>query len=103
MQICSPPPDFAGVSPLTSDSFAALLRQLGPIEADRVAVAVSGGRDSMALLLLAEIWAHRHAKRLIALTVDHGLRPDSRGEAVQVADWCRARNIAHRILTVQGD
>ena len=103
MQICKPSPDFAGGPALTSDDFVVLLAQLGPVRAGRVAVAVSGGRDSMALLLLADIWAHRHNKGLIALTIDHGLRPDSRREAMQVADWCCARRIAHRILPVQGD
>ena len=42
-----------------------------------VAVALSGGGDSLALLLLATRWAQRNSRRLLALTVDHGLNPDS--------------------------
>jgi len=59
-------------------------------------VAVSGGPDSVALLLLA------HAalgERCRAATVDHGLRPESASEAAWVADLCAARGIPHAILT----
>jgi tRNA(Ile)-lysidine synthase len=63
-----------------------------------VAVAVSGGADSMALLLLTQAWAEVHSGRVTALTVDHGLRPESAGEAEQVARWAAARGIAHATL-----
>jgi len=59
-------------------------------------VAVSGGPDSVALLLLA------HAAlgdRCSAATVDHGLRPESASEAAWVADLCTARGIDHATLT----
>ncbi|QDZ08968.1 tRNA lysidine(34) synthetase TilS [Sphingomonas panacisoli] len=59
-------------------------------------VAVSGGPDSVALLLLA------HAalgERCSAATVDHGLRFESADEATWVADLCAARGICHAILT----
>ena len=72
---------------------------LGPFEArPQVAVAVSGGRDSLCLALLLQRWARRRRGRVIAFTVDHGLRPGSAAEARQVARWLHARNIAHETL-----
>lgn len=63
-----------------------------------VAVAVSGGQDSMALLLLVAAWA-RHANVLMTgLTVNHGLRLESAQEAQQVAQWLRDHGIAHVTL-----
>ena len=71
----------------------------------RVAVAVSGGSDSMALLLLALHWKQMlHGPReVVALTVDHGLRKESAAEAEQVAAWCAERGVAHVVLPWQGD
>jgi tRNA(Ile)-lysidine synthase len=59
------------------------------------ALAISGGPDSLALLLLASAEAP-----IRAATVDHGLRPESRAEAEHVAAICAARGIAHDILTL---
>jgi tRNA(Ile)-lysidine synthase len=42
-----------------------------------VAVALSGGGDSLALALIAADWAKRAGRRLLVLTVDHRLRPES--------------------------
>lgn len=61
----------------------------------RFGVAVSGGPDSLALLLLA------HAAfpgRMEAATVDHGLRPESGAEAAFVRETCAALGIAHATL-----
>lgn len=63
---------------------------------ERLLVAVSGGPDSMALLLLA------HAAlgdAVVAATVDHGLRADAAREAAFVADHCRRLGVAHTILS----
>jgi tRNA(Ile)-lysidine synthase len=85
--------------PLTEAQFAALMRPLGPFEAQpRVAVAVSGGSDSLALTLLLHDWVRRQRGALTALTVDHGLRAEAAAEARQVARWLRARGIRHRVL-----
>ena len=61
-------------------------------------VAVSGGPDSVALLLLA------HAAlpgRVVAATVDHCLRPESEAEAMFVAGLCASRDIPHDTLRVE--
>ncbi|MBM3565781.1 MAG: tRNA lysidine(34) synthetase TilS, partial [Alphaproteobacteria bacterium] len=80
-------------------AFARAMTAFGPFEARPVlAVAVSGGADSMALALLADAWARGKGGRIVALTVDHGLRGGSAAEAVQVAAWLAARGIEHRIL-----
>ncbi len=62
----------------------------------RFGIAVSGGPDSMALLLLA---ARAFPGGVEAATVDHGLRPASADEAIMVADWCQANAIPHTILS----
>lgn len=60
-------------------------------------VAVSGGGDSVALLLAAHDAA---PGRVRAATVDHGLRPEAAAEARLVADLCAARAIPHAVLAV---
>ncbi len=67
--------------------------------------AVSGGGDSLALLfLLRDYFSTRaDAPRLIAVTVDHGLRPESADEARAVARLCREHGIEHRIMRWEGE
>ncbi len=90
-------------SPLDETRFAALMAALGPFEArPGLAVAVSGGPDSLALCLLADRWARRRAGAVTGLIVDHGLRPQSAHEARQTAAWLTGRQIAWQILTWEG-
>ncbi len=67
-------------------------------------LAVSGGPDSTALLVLAARWAKRlkHAPKLVAVTVDHGLRPEARREAQAVKRLARRLGVAHRTLRWTG-
>lgn len=62
---------------------------------DKLGLAVSGGPDSLALLLLAH---ECFAGQIAAATVDHGLRPEAQKEAELVQDICAQRNIPHIIL-----
>jgi tRNA(Ile)-lysidine synthase len=63
-------------------------------------VAVSGGPDSLALLLLA---AEARPGEIAAATVDHGLREASREEAEAVADICESLDVPHAVLAVEWD
>lgn len=67
------------------------------------AVGVSGGADSLALVYLLREWALRCGKKIVALTVDHQLRPTSRQEADYVAKLMRQAGIEHHILTWEGE
>jgi tRNA(Ile)-lysidine synthase len=88
---------------IKDQTFATLMEPLGPFEDNpHLAVAVSGGADSMALALLAHAWARHRGGTVTALTVDHGLRPEAAGEARQVGDWLTGRGIAHETLVWRG-
>ncbi len=67
-----------------------------PLDTDRLLVAVSGGPDSLALLLLAHA---AYGAQVRAATVNHGLRIAARDEARFVAELCAARCIPHQTLT----
>ncbi|HEY0325469.1 MAG TPA: tRNA lysidine(34) synthetase TilS [Allosphingosinicella sp.] len=64
---------------------------------ERPGVAVSGGADSLALLLLA---AAAYPGRVAAATVDHGLREESAEEARFVAGVCADLGVPHDILAL---
>lgn len=87
-----------------ADEFGGLISALGPFEnSPQLAVAVSGGADSVALCLLADEWTRRHAGRAVAVIVDHGLRPGSDAEARGVSERLGARGIASTVLRWEKD
>jgi tRNA(Ile)-lysidine synthase len=93
----------APVAPIDEAEFAAAMARVGPFEpAPALAVAVSGGADSLALALLADRWVRARGGCIVALTVDHRLRPASTAEAAQVGAWLAARGIRHEILVWHG-
>lgn len=67
-----------------------------------VVVAVSGGSDSMALLLLAESWARLNGCELHVVTIDHGLRPEAAAEASFVAAVAAGMDLPHVTLCWEG-
>jgi tRNA(Ile)-lysidine synthase len=90
--------------PLGVGEFGDALERLARFEtAPFVAVAVSGGSDSLALAILADRWARRRGGEICALTVDHRLRPESGAEIVRLRAWLSARGIRHEILVWEGD
>ena len=87
----NPPPELAVAK------FTSAVQKLARDDA-RVLLAVSGGPDSLAMLLLA------HAampKRISAATVDHQLRPEAADEANFVAALCAQLVIPHSVLRPQ--
>jgi tRNA(Ile)-lysidine synthase len=69
-----------------------------------IVLAVSGGPDSIALMWLAARWRRALARgpRLIAVTVDHGLRPEAAAEAREVKRLARSLDLPHRTLRWTG-
>lgn len=67
-----------------------------------VAVALSGGGDSLALLALAADRAAESRAPLLAVTVDHGLRPESADEATRAGALSAGLGVPHTVLRWQG-
>ncbi len=83
---------------LSREAFAAAMAPFGLGAGARIAVAVSGGADSMALALLLAAWAKDTGADVAAVTVDHRLRAEAAAEAAQVAEWLKPRGVAHATL-----
>lgn len=74
--------------------FTSELQSLLPVTPVKIAVAISGGGDSFSLLHLVK----ETGLPIIALTVDHQLRVESKDEANSVHAWCLKNNIEHHII-----
>jgi tRNA(Ile)-lysidine synthase len=70
-----------------------------------IVLAVSGGPDSMALMWLMARWRRglSNGPRLVAVTVDHGLRPEAASEARDVKRLAKALDLPHRTVRWTGD
>lgn len=90
--------DIAPVSPVEAGvAFEGLSQEAALL------VAVSGGPDSVALLALLAAWVQMPDRPVLhAATIDHGLRPESAGEAAAVAALCATLGIGHAILRWEG-
>lgn len=71
---------------------------IGNLKITKIALAVSGGVDSIALLLLTELWAKKNNIELTILTVDHSLRTASKLETQYVRDLSTQRGHKSYIL-----
>ena len=73
-------------------------------QASALVLAVSGGADSTALLVLAARWraARKTGPTLVAVTIDHGLRPELAAEARAVKRLARRLGVRHRTLRWSG-
>lgn len=66
-------------------------------------VGVSGGSDSLALMLLLRDWAKAaHLPPPLVVCVDHGLRPESKDEARQVIRWAKRAGLTAHVLSATG-
>ncbi len=87
---------------VSQDEFEISMRRFDPFEARPIlAVAVSGGPDSLALAILAQDWARKREGGVLGLIVDHGLRAASAAEARQTKAWLRARQIRGIVLRLR--
>lgn len=90
----------ARAEPLTDARIDALLAPLGTAKA--TLIAVSGGPDSTALLIMAAEWADRRRAQVFAATVDHRLRAESAAEAAGVSALCEKLGVPHATLLWTG-
>ncbi|MGR3376670.1 tRNA lysidine(34) synthetase TilS [Salipiger abyssi] len=87
------------MTPSLDQRFAdAMGAALGPDFPTDIALAVSGGGDSMAMLTLAHNWTHTWGVTLWVVTVDHGLRPEAASEAALVRETCEELGHPHAVL-----
>jgi tRNA(Ile)-lysidine synthase len=77
-------------------------RRLDPGRTAPITVAYSGGGDSLAALIGAKAWADRHGRRLIALTVDHQLQPQSAGWTAFAGETARRLGAEFQALSWSG-
>jgi tRNA(Ile)-lysidine synthase len=77
-------------------------RRLDPNRDAPLLIGLSGGGDSLALLLLARDWAQKTGRPLVAATVDHKLRPEGADWARRCAARCAALGVDHLTLIWTG-
>jgi tRNA(Ile)-lysidine synthase len=87
---------------LTASDLERLFRPA--VDLGTLGLAVSGGPDSLALMLLARQWASSGKRpRVVVYSVDHGLRPEAAGEAAMVREVATRLGLAARVLRWTGD
>jgi tRNA(Ile)-lysidine synthase len=94
----------ARVTPVLDDAAGLSALFAGVADEKAIALAVSGGADSLALLLLAQRWAASRpvAPAIFVYSVDHGLRPEAAGEVAMVVQAAAALGLPARGLAWTG-
>jgi len=89
------------VKDITIQKFKQNIYDMGLLSCNKkIAIAVSGGPDSVALLILAKTCFY-DSTDIIALTFNHNLRENSSTESSQVHELCRSLDIEHHIFEWQ--
>lgn len=84
--------------------FKKLMKPFTPFEQNpTLAVAVSGGPDSLSLAYALQDWVGNHGGKVIGLIVDHQLRPESTAEAHLTQKWLQDYGIDAYILSWEGE
>lgn len=92
-----------GAAALSARFIAAMSGCLPDPVPPRLGVAVSGGSDSVALLVLLADWAAARGATLCAVSVDHGLRPEAAAEAAGVGRLAAGLGLSHDVLHWERD
>lgn len=72
---------------------------IGNFSLSKIAIAVSGGSDSVALLYLTNIWAEKNNIELFVISVDHNLRQQSKQETNYIQNISNSLNRKHYSLS----
>ncbi|UCH88688.1 MAG: TIGR00269 family protein [Thermoplasmata archaeon] len=77
------------------------MRKQGKLPPDsRLAVALSGGKDSLTLLhLMVEMFANHKDLELVALSVDEGIEPYRTDSLAIASRWCKKLGVEHRVIS----
>ena len=85
--------------PIAAQEFDGIIRPFEPFEDNPViGVGVSGGPDSLCLIILLDAWLRRRGGRAVALIVDHRIRPETQQEIKQVKSWLSVYGIENHVL-----
>jgi len=96
--------DTVAANPIDAGEFGRRVRALGPFEtAPEIAVAVSGGPDSLCLAILMHRWTAAIGGKTIGLIVDHGLRTNAHEEALAVQRQLTALGMSALVLRWTGE
>ena len=83
------------------EDFELNLQERSRYSTKKIAVGLSGGCDSMALIFLLKDFCQKNDIELFAVTVDHKIRQNSAKEALEIGKVLKSHNISHQILEIE--